>query len=118
MFIMKGIKLMGYYTTFKINTDCKDADRNMKIFERLNVITDYEFDTNSESEVELPSSKWYNSDKHMKALSLEFVDVLFTVYGDGEDSGDLWVAYYKNGKGTDYMKPVIVYPLPLEEEFK
>ena len=110
---------MGYYTDFKVVTDCKDNNRNQKIFARLIDIAGYEFEYSyGVTEVELQSAKWYSSDSDMKLLSSEFADVLFTVYGDGEESGDLWIAYYKNGKSTDFMKPAIIYPLPLEDEFK
>jgi hypothetical protein len=110
---------MGYYTDFKIVTDCKDNNCNQKIVDRLSDIAGYELDYRyGGSEVYLDSAKWYSSEEDMKLLSSEFADILFTVYGDGEESDDLWVAYYKNGKGTEFMKPSIIYPLPIEDEFK
>ena len=112
---------MGYYTDFKVENNCEDKNRTNKIYNRLNAISGYEFGwgkSYSNKCAELLEAKWYTSDADMKQLSSEYPDILFTVYGDGEDSGDLWVAYYKTGKGTDYLKPAIVYPLPMEDEFK
>src|SRR5881394_2305568 len=44
------------------------------------------------------STKWYDHEADMKALSAEFPKVLFTLRGEGEESGDVWVKYFKNGK--------------------
>lgn len=53
--------------------------------------------------------KWYDSFEDMKKLSAEFPDILFTLYGDGEDPDDRWVAYFKAGKGEEYQAEII-YP--------
>ena len=42
--------------------------------------------------------KWYESDADMRQLSNEFPEVEFTLDGEGEESGDIWRAYYKGGK--------------------
>lgn len=44
------------------------------------------------------SCKWYEHEDDMKRLSLKFPDVLFTLRGEGEESGDVWVKYFKEGK--------------------
>lgn len=110
---------MGYYTTYTVVSDCKDNNRNDKFFNRLIQLSGYEFDYNyGNKQAEIRQVKWYTSNADMKELSKEFCDILFTVYGNGEDDDDLWVAYYKNGFSTEYMRPTIVYPLPMEDEFK
>lgn len=42
--------------------------------------------------------KWYNYHEDMLDLSIKFVDVLFELTGNGEESGDIWRCYYLNGK--------------------
>lgn len=44
------------------------------------------------------SCKWYDHEDDMKRLSLRFPDVVFTLNGTGEESGDVWVKYFKAGK--------------------
>ena len=45
----------------------------------------------------------------IKALSAEFPGVLFTLHGAGEEADDLWVAYFRDGKGYS-VGAVITYP--------
>jgi hypothetical protein len=42
--------------------------------------------------------KWYSHQEDMKKLSKKFKDALFELEGKGEESGDIWKEYYKNGK--------------------
>lgn len=41
---------------------------------------------------------WYEHEKDMRAMSEKFADVLFTLRGEGEEGGDIWVKYFLNGK--------------------
>lgn len=47
---------------------------------------------------ELCNSTWYNWREDIKVVSESFPDILFTLWGNGEISEDIWVAYVKNGK--------------------
>jgi len=40
---------------------------------------------------------WYKFSDDIAKLSLKFPDVLFILSGEGEESGDIWRAYYRNG---------------------
>lgn len=43
------------------------------------------------------SMKWYDYNKDMQELSESWPNVLFILSGEGEESGDIWRAYYMNG---------------------
>lgn len=43
-------------------------------------------------------SSQYDWEGELKELSQEFPDCVFELDGDGEESGDVWRAYFKNGK--------------------
>lgn len=54
------------------------------------------------------SAKWYDHDRDMCLLSLKFPTVLFELSGSGDESDDLWVAYYHAGK-MQYCPGKVVY---------
>lgn len=43
------------------------------------------------------SYKWYEHDDEMKKVSEKYRDIVFILDGDGEESGDIWRAFYLNG---------------------
>ena len=52
--------------------------------------------------------KWYDYDENMLEISRKYPDLLFILSGEGEESGDLWRNYYKNGK-SQRCNAVITY---------
>lgn len=90
---------MGYYTRFEIKADKESLlpeDWQEKI------------DVNYNGGQFQDSVKWYNWKDDMKAFSKKYPTVLFTLKGEGEESGDIWVAYFLNGK-MQHSKAKIVY---------
>lgn len=43
-------------------------------------------------------AKWYDWQKDVAALSAQVPGVLFTLNGKGEENGDIWRAYFLDGK--------------------
>ena len=54
------------------------------------------------------SIKWYDFEKDVKEFSENYPDQLFEWWGEGEEQGDLWRAYVKNGK-YKLIKAKIIY---------
>lgn len=42
--------------------------------------------------------KWYNHEEDMLNFSKRFPEVVFILEGSGEEQGDQWFKYFKNGK--------------------
>lgn len=81
---------MGYYTNYSLSADKELPETFGDNFES---VTGYILDG-----MDLYYAKWYDHDKDMKKISTLYSDILFTLKGEGEEPGDLWIAYYKNGK--------------------
>ena len=52
--------------------------------------------------------KWYDHTEDMRKISEKYQNVIFSLYGNGEEDGDMWVKYFMNGK-VQYEKAVITY---------
>ncbi len=103
---------MGYYTDFKINIEPSLSKRDdlMKFFRTFE---NEAFDNLSVqdipkkilkgenlniSELILYGRKWYDWEEEMTAFSVLLPEHFFTITGFGEENGDIWRAYIKNGK--------------------
>ena len=94
-------------------TETNDYEKIMKIAKEITRLDDY----NLEKEIEFFISedenfryaisyldefgegcKWYSHEDDMRKFSIKFKVVLFELSGEGEESGDVWKEYYKNGK--------------------
>jgi len=90
---------MGYYTTFKL-----------EIIEGNDNVTDYAKEIGECSgygHLFDDQHKWYDCEDDMKKISLNHPNTVFKISGEGEESGDIWSRYFKNGK-CQYVKAQIV----------
>lgn len=113
---------MGYYTRFELKIhDAPDEFKNVidvykSFIEKINndeVDFDFPgfqwaFDYNGESQDE---TKWYDHDGDMTMFSRLFPEVTFKLIGNGEDNGDMWHEYYKNGRSVRKDAQVFIPPL-------
>lgn len=95
---------MGYYTDYEIGLE-------------NGVVSDEAFRIGIESVgcsygqlslYETMNLKWYDHEKDMKAVSKLFPEVTFRLQGDGEETGDNWRMYFKDGK-TCTIRAKIIY---------
>lgn len=56
-------------------------------------------------------NKWCDHEEDMVAISKQFPEFLFTLHGKGQDSDDLWNAYFCDGR-TQKCMAEIVYENP------
>jgi hypothetical protein len=53
-------------------------------------------------------SKWYEYKDDMKKFSKLFPEVLFKLHGEGEEQGDIWDAYFLNGKWQEHKARIVI----------
>jgi hypothetical protein len=103
---------MGYYTDFTLSAEGKGPvwDKLMRAKDKLVFSSgNYDFvlgewlDRNYSQNI-----KWYEYEEDMKQLSKEWPNVLFILEGDGEETGDLWKAWFRNG-GMHKLEAKIVF---------
>lgn len=81
---------MGYYTRHELEIVSGD-----------DFTTDYEqeiTDSTDYSSLFDDKIKWYDCEEDMKAYSKNHPNVVFGINGEGEENGDIWKAYFQNGK--------------------
>lgn len=112
---------MGYYTYFSAETNAS-AEVETQITEELFKISSF---FNFDKEESVPFSQfmydmyttWYDWDKEMVEVSRKFPEVTITMWGNGEESDDMWKCVFKNGKKA-LVFAEIVYPEITEKDFE
>lgn len=112
---------MGYYSDFNITI--KDYDREKYSEDVFYCFVDFCRNRRDDAdcygiiasmdrygnESLYDNMKWYSCEEDMKTVSAAFPDVLFEVQVTGEETGDLWKLYAKNGK-VQRADAEIIYP--------
>ena len=60
-------------------------------------------------------TKWYEHDQDMFRLSRAFPEVLFILWGEGEEPEDLWKSYYLGGRVQEAPARVEYPPFDADE---
>lgn len=51
---------------------------------------------------------WSKQDEHMCKFSLQYPDIMFSISGEGQQTNDTWITYYKNGK-MQHCPAIVTY---------
>lgn len=99
---------MGYNTSYNL-TLRNEGDRFYAIVEALKEkeVVGYALDDFLET---YDSVKWYDHEQDMKEVSKQFPDIIFELHGEGEDTGDIWDKYFKNGKIQVCRAEIVIPP--------
>lgn len=93
---------MGYYTKYslKIIKVSVNDDQEKEMVKDLAKIMHGDDQTPAKYFDDLleESMKWYSHEKDMKSFSKKYPGYIFLLEGEGEENGDLWREYFKNGK--------------------
>jgi len=85
---------MGYYTSHKLEVIEGDNEL-ISILRGYEKEVAYAIGGNGET---AESCKWYNHESDLRRFSAIHPQALFKLSGEGEDSGDIWIEYYRAGK--------------------
>jgi hypothetical protein len=90
---------MGYYTRYDLEI-LQGGDSNIDYKKELCNMVEYEhlFDDDC---------KWYEHHEDMKTISKKYPKVLFLLHGDGNEYGDMWRKYYRDGKTTKIEAEIV-----------
>ena len=96
---------MGYYTDYNLTAH----GASEKQLTEMNKIIIQEWGLEKWGDGWWCNAKWYDHDDDMIGLSNLYPDVLFILEGNGEESDDIWITYYKGGK-HQYCPASIIFP--------
>jgi hypothetical protein len=92
---------MGYYTRYELSIQ---DDPKGPYLDPTQVISDlrkecdyakYALNENGDTQ---ESCKWYDHEDDLRKFSKKYRGTVFVLKGEGEETGDLWVKYFLNGK--------------------
>ena len=96
---------MGYYTRHELEVIDGDHDLIADLVSE-NEEAAYAIDSGGEA---MESCKWYSHEADLRAFSKKHPEALFRLSGEGEESGDIWAEYHRDGK-MQRCKAKIVIP--------
>lgn len=101
---------MGYYTHYELTWDPSQTVRKKcptcledtlltdEVFETMKKIFPMPIGDAEDIDAAFEEPlKWYSHENNMRELSKEFPGVVFTLKGEGEEAGDYWIKYFRNG---------------------
>lgn len=95
---------MGYYTQYELEI----IDGDIELIEKFRSECEaakYAINGNGESQ---ECCKWYEHETDLRKFSKKHPEVLFGLSGEGEESGDIWREYYRNGKMQSCKERIVI----------
>lgn len=89
---------MGYYTNHTLSIVESKTTKRKDVQEYIDCHEEMEYALGKSFGEDEESCKWYSHQNDMRKLSERFPDAVFLLEGEGEEAGDIWKEYYKNGK--------------------
>lgn len=114
---------MGYYTYHELEVVSEVGESKIREIEQYIVDNELDWQLNKfngrerlkfavneygDSDLAEEPRKWYESTEDMAKMTLAFPNILFKMHGEGEETGDLWDCYCKNGK-HQYCPAIVTY---------
>lgn len=93
---------MGYYSDFSLEI-IPENDTILKAIEHDETELAYIARGNR--------SKFYNHEETLVKISLKYPEYIFKLHGVGENEGDLWDKYFKNGKIQRCVAEIVIPPM-------
>ena len=104
---------MSYYTNFNFKFYDKGSGIELSRKDSKEIINDIEstfkYRAEEDSEMFTIGANWHSFDEDMKKFSTKYPNILFEIFGEGEETDDIWKQYILNGKLEECMGK-IVYP--------
>lgn len=104
---------MGYYTTYSLNMEnsqSEDAQRIYDFAKEKDMDFIWGFTVDGETIETSDPMKWYEHEEEMREISRAFPHILFKLHGEGEETGDIWNEYYRDGKMQRCNAEIIIPP--------
>ena len=108
---------MGYYTKFTLRTEPKTE---FDLDELSEMSDGYGWEELGQCVYGIDDCvKWYDHTKHLRKFTkkIKNKNILFILEGEGEESGDIWREYHRNGKSIHYQA-ILTFPEFKEEDLE
>lgn len=92
---------MGYCTSYGLSI----MGGHYELLEQIIKNDDYIYGIDCAGET-ISKVKWYSHEEDMRRVSSNHPNHVFKLTGEGEEPGDLWVKYFKNGKMQECMAEI------------
>jgi len=101
---------MGYYTRYSLEVEGPNPESKYgHVIRRLrNDCEEAEYALDENGDPSGDESKWYDHNNDLVKFSKQYPNLVFHLYGEGEEAGDLWYKHFQNGE-SQTCKAIITF---------